>query len=303
MRWPYKWRKVEGRRSIIPKIGKWIYKWDCFVENLYIKKSKLPQNGVNQEETREKKVIVSLTSFPGRINECYYAIKSLMLQDYKADKIILWLAESQFPDRVLPDCYKDLTNRGLEIRYCEDLRSHKKYYYVLQEQKTDELVVTFDDDIIYEKDAILKLVQMHKKFPDCVICNRAHYMTSANGELNAYSKWKTYSDEGVATPSIKILPSTGAGCLYPYGIMPEITFDFEMAKKYAFTADDIWMCFTRMLAGKSAVKTRKKNAILCNVKNSQKEALTNINDLGNGNQNTIDALLEAFPQIKEYFRE
>jgi hypothetical protein len=63
------------------------------------------------------------------------------------------------------------------------------------------------------------------------------------------------------------------------------------------------MCFTRILAGKPAIKTSKKNAILCNVKNSQTEALTKINDLGDGNQKTIEALLDCFPQIKEYFKD
>jgi hypothetical protein len=79
--------------------------------------------------------------------------------------------------------------------------------------------------------------------------------------------------------------------------MPETTFNIELIKKNAYTADDIWMCFNRTVAGIPAVKTREKNAILCNVKNSQKEALTTINDIGEGNQRTIECLLELFPEV------
>lgn len=297
MRWPYSWRKKEGCPLKIPHLAGLIYRWDCFIENLYIKSARLPKVGVYEGEERKEKVVVSLTTFPARINACYYAIKSLMIQTYKADRIVLWLAESQFEKNGLPNEYQDLIQRGLEVRYCEDLRSHKKYFYALQEQREDELVITFDDDIIFEKDAIEKLVQMHQKYPNFLICNRGHHITSSNKKLSPYNQWKICSPEGVGTPSMKILPSTGAGCLYPYGIMPETTFNIELIKKNAYTADDIWMCFNRTVAGIPAVKTREKNAILCNVKNSQKEALTTINDIGEGNQRTIECLLELFPEV------
>lgn len=298
IRWPYKWRKKEGCPFKIPHLAGAIYKWDCFVENVYIKTAKLPVSGVWKGAKRDKKLIVSLTTFPARIDACYYAIKSLMLQKYQADRIVLWLAESQFPDRILPKKYAELISRGLEIRYCEDLRSHKKYYYALQEQKEDELVATFDDDIVYEADALLKLMKKHYEYPDCVVCNRAHYITIGNGKLEAYKKWKICSAEGVEKPSARLMPSTGAGCLYPYGVMPESTFEIEKIKEKAFTADDIWMCYNRIANNVLAIKTKHKIAILCNVSNSQAEALTTINDIGGENQRIIDKLNEIFPDVE-----
>ncbi len=303
MRWPYKWRKKEGCPFKIPHLAGFIYKWDCFMENLYIKTCRLPKSGVFEGSGRREKVIVSLTSFPPRIEVCYYAIKSLMIQSYKADRIVLWLAEDQFPNRKLPNKYKKLIKRGLEIRYCKDLRSHKKYYFALQEQKQNELIITFDDDIIFERDAIKKLVVTHNKFPNCLICNRGHHITCSNQKLNPYDKWKICSTEGVLKPSMKILPSTGAGCLYPHGIMPQSTFDWELIKSNALTADDIWMCFNRVLAGTPAVKTREKIAILCNVRKSQKQALTQLNDVGQENQRTVERLLKIFPEVFKYWED
>ena len=139
IRWPYEWRKKEGIFLKIPYLAGAIYRWDCFMENCFIKSAQLPKRGVWQGEARKKKIVVSLTTFPARIDECYFAIKSLMIQSYPADRIILWLAKNQFPDEKLPSKYDKLIARGLEVRYCEeDLRSHKKYYYALQEQKEDE---------------------------------------------------------------------------------------------------------------------------------------------------------------------
>ncbi len=299
IRWPYEWRKKEGCPFKIPHLAGAIYAWDCFIENLYIKHAKFPKNGVWRGEPREETLTVSLTTFPARIDACYYAIKSLMLQEYPADRIVLWLAQEQFPDKKLPEKYGDLIDRGLEIRYCEDLRSHKKYYYALQEQKENELVVTFDDDIIYERDALAKLVRDHCRYPACVICNRGHHITSQNGKIADYRQWRICSPEGVGVPSQRIMPSTGAGCLYPYGVMPSTTFDIELIKQYAFTADDIWMCFNRLSVGVPVVKTREKIAILCNVYSSQAEALTTLNDIGHENERTIERLQQLFPDALE----
>ena len=297
IRLPYKWRRPEGVKSGIPKLRILHYKLDCLLENLYIRLARLPDSGVNLTE-REERVIVSLTSFPARIQKVYYAIKSLMLQTYKADEIILWLSESQFPERKLPENFKYLTDRGLTIRWCDDLRSHKKYFYALQEQDSDEVVITYDDDIIYEADSIEKLMKSHKQYPNCIICNRGHEIVyDKEGILTEYKHWSIHSSIGVNEPTKYLVPSTGNGCLYPYGAMPSITFDWEKAKANAYSADDIWMRFCSLSNGIKVVKTLETTAILVNVWGSQKERLTQLNDINGENQRVLERLLVLFPDI------
>ncbi|MBQ6972263.1 MAG: hypothetical protein IJP86_07890 [Synergistaceae bacterium] len=43
-------------------------------------------------------LMVSLTSFPARINTVHKTIHSLMLQDMKPNRIILWLTDEEFPN-------------------------------------------------------------------------------------------------------------------------------------------------------------------------------------------------------------
>lgn len=294
-RWPYYFRKKEGKSVPVPHLGGLMYKFDCIFENLYIQHESLPADGVYKAGDREKKVLVSMTTFPERIGVCYYAIKSLMLQSFQADRIILWLAEEQFPNHQLPEKYEELTKRGLEIRFCDDLKSHKKYFYALQEQKKDEVVITFDDDIIFERDAILKLMEAHKRYPDCIICNRGQHIAVEKDGISAYSEWTMHVKDGHQRPIMRIVPSTGAGCLYPYGIMPKTTFDKALMYQTAPRADDLWMRFNSLSAGVEVVKTREWNATLCTVNNSQEHALTKHNDLSNGNQEALDRLCKTFP--------
>ncbi len=297
MRWPYEWRKKEACPFLFPGLGGLLYRWDCLAENLYIRMAPLPACGLNREP-RAERVTLSLTTFPARIHQCYYAIKSLMLQTFKADRIVLWLAEEQFPEHKLPPQFDVLLEAGLTVRFCEDYRSHKKYYHALREQGENELVITYDDDIIYEADSVEKLITVHQQFPDCIICNRGQQMVMHDGQLLPYSQWKLCTPVGVREPVYGIMPSTGAGCLYPCGIMPESTFDVEKARELAWTADDLWMRFNSLAAGVRVVKTRERIATLCNVSGSQKEALTQINDIGNENQRAIERLLRCFPETE-----
>jgi hypothetical protein len=54
----------------------------------------------NIEKLETEKAIASLTSFPARINHTYISIECLLRQSVNPDRIILWLAEDQFPNQL-----------------------------------------------------------------------------------------------------------------------------------------------------------------------------------------------------------
>ena len=107
---------------------------------------KLPQKGTNNKS----EIIVSLTSFPERINTVWMTITSLLLQTHKPCKIILWLSKEQFENTILPQKLVQLKKYGLEIKWCDDLKPHKKYFYCMQEY-SDKCIVIADDDVFYPK--------------------------------------------------------------------------------------------------------------------------------------------------------
>lgn len=289
----------EGVR--VPYIGG---KWYCFLskrECEYIKK--LPISGLSlNKESREKKIILSLTSFPSRIEVVGYVIKSLFNQTVKPDRIILWLADEQFLNKQLPDLLKELCEKGLEIRYCEDLKSHKKYHYALQEQREDELVITYDDDIIYPENSVEMLYKTHLNFPRCIVCNRAAEAFIENGRIVPYNKWKVYSSEGVNKASAHLFPSTGSGTLYPYGSISKEAFNTKNMMECAFSADDLWMRFMSALEGTKVIKTRKCHRTFSVLEDSQKESLQVENCLNNGNDLAMERLCEKYPEaVKNMF--
>lgn len=299
LRWPDCWKWIDGKKSRIKYLQGFLRKLASMAENIFIRVNPLPSSGVNITEKRNKKIIVSLTSYPKRIDACYYAIKSLMLQSLKADRIILWLSKQQFFGRKLPEKFNELINSGLEIRYTEDdLKSHKKYYYILQEQNPDELIITFDDDLIYDVCAIERLIRGYLRNPDCVICNRAIKLKHTKEKGFVREDFAgLYDDEGVTTPSFMIAPSTGAGCLYPYGIMPATTFNEKDIRELAMTADDLWIWYNCMLANVGVIKTRKVSRTFCEVWGSQKEKLSDLNNGGGENDRVLARLFKRVHQV------
>ena len=287
-------KRTEGKHGI-PYLGRIRNHFAGLLENWYIRFVKIPEEPLNQKE-RDKKIIVSLTSIPERIEIVYYAVKSLMLQSYQPDRILLWLAKEQFEKIKIPKELLALKNMGLEIHFCKDLKPHKKYYYAMQEQG-DNLLLTYDDDLIYPPDSIEKLVCWHEMYPDCIICNRAQTLPlTDDGRLKSCLEWKVYFSEGCQSPSDKIMASTGGGCLYPPHCFGERVYHLDEINKYALFADDLWIKTMALFYNIKIVKTTKNQKPFTVIRNSQEVNLTGTNDVLKKNDETVRKLQQDFPE-------
>lgn len=280
----------------IPYFGEKWYQLINIIDSKSILKEKIPDNPLNTEE-RAEKVIVSLTSYPVRIPFVHIAIKSLMLQTYKPDRIILWLAEEQFPDKKLPETLTELQKYGLEIIWIHDIYGHKKYFYPVMNQKENEVVITFDDDIIYSKKAIERLMKTHQKYPGCLVVERGQIFDKNN--MYNPGKWLTISDVGVKTPTYSMNPSPGGGCLIPYKAFHEDACNEEKIRELAYKNDDIWYMFMCANNGTRIVKTRKYHRTFTVIPGSQVEQMATENILNNYNEVIVRRLKEVYPDAWE----
>lgn len=192
---------------------------------VYCNFNKIKLNSNYASKICHHKVIVSLTSFPARIDKVYLCINSLLRQSFKADKVILWLADTQFPDGTgVPRNLLDLVGKDFEIRYCKDLRSYKKVFYTAQEFKED-IIITVDDDTLYPESWLLDLIKTYIKYPNCVCCYRAHKMV-LNGEvITPYSDWIGLSPDEMG-PDMLLVPIGVGGVLYPPKYFDNVDFDY-----------------------------------------------------------------------------
>lgn len=234
---------------------------------------------------RAQRIIVSLTTYPKRIGTIHLTIETLLRQSVKPDEVILWLAASQFPNELadLPQQLLRLRQRGLTIRFCEDLRSHKKYYFALQEYPED-LVILADDDMFYPRDTIRKLMQMHKKWPEDICCMTAQVI---DPDLRAMpSLWRNPRlDEHDLQHTDRIQAFTGSGTLIPPGALHPDAFDRDCIRALCLHADDLWVTFMALRRGTKLTTSRRWRPFPVCIYGTAEGSLYYIN--GEGKQNDV----------------
>lgn len=265
---------------------------DRTVPNHFLKTLDKYPTGVNLEP-REKEIVISLTSFPGRIADVWIVIECLFRQTYKADKIILWLSELQFEGVVLPKLLIEQQKRGLEIRFVkDDLRSHKKYYYAL-ENFDSSIIVTVDDDVFYHQDVIKTLIEAHQSHPNEVIANRAHKIKFNEEKLILpYRKW--YVNYKSAYSSYLYVPTGVGGVLYPPGSLSNKLLNVDAIKELCLQADDLWLKVGSLLTSTKVHITPNYPQEFITVGKTQKSKLVTSNSLNGGNDEQMKRILEYF---------
>lgn len=215
----------------------------------------------NAVEEDSPEVIVSLTSFPGRIARVHLVVESLLRQTCPPDRIILVLARTQFEPsdvdsiddaggagaldylrlRMLPRKLSRLTLRGLNIVWCDDdLGPHKKYVFV-RESFPEAIIIAADDDVIYPPTMVAELTDAFRANPACIHCRRARVIALDDaGRLRPYAEWPI-AREANREPDCGLLAINGSGVLYPPRSIPVEALEVKRFLLLAPYADDLWL--------------------------------------------------------------
>ncbi len=242
-------------------------------------------------------IIISLTSYPKRINTVHLAVKTLLNQSLKADMVILWLSETEFPNKEkdLPLQLLDLKKNGLIIDWCKDIKSFKKIIPTLK-KFPNSIIVTADDDIIYPTNWLEELYNAYLKQPDIIHCHRGHkIMFSFKKEILSYKNWlREYQKKEI---SYNIFPTSGAGVLYPPNCFYKDILQEELFMKIASSADDIWL-WAMLVMNNKKIKIIKNNMKKLNlIENSQETALFDINFNQGKNDIILKDIIKFYPEL------
>ncbi len=242
-----------------------------------------------------KRIIVSFTSFPERINNLMPTLKSIFKQTIKPDKIVLYLAETEFKNREedLPIYLKNLLKKNkFNIEWCNDLKCHKKYFYALQKY-CEGIVILIDDDLVYDNDLIEKLIKSYLDFPYAVSTIRTHLMIK-NPKSNSFVKyinWPRQTNAFIKKPSMQLFATTGSGTLIPPNLLKFDLFDEELIKKICLYSDDIWLKTIEVLSNVPVVQSNEFKGLKLVLK-SQKNALFRQNVCNNKNDIYMKNIVE-----------
>lgn len=233
----------------------------------------------------------------------HHVIETILNQSVQPDKIILYLADEQFPGRKLPQTLIDLAkNDKFEVRWCtHDIKSFKKLIPALIEFP-DDIIVTFDDDILYPPNIIERLMAKHRKYPHAICGCRIRLITAKKDDVGRYKTWKRYKRLRLLLlgdkPRFRNLATTGGGTLFPpYSLHPEVFRD-DVFMDLCPTTDDLWFCAMAILNGTKTVPAGRSLKITL-VEEAQTEALANDNMRGKRlNDKNMKKILDAYPEVK-----
>ena len=217
---------------------------------------------MNDANSREPVVVVSMTSFPQAITYASQAIQSILKMSVLPDKLILYLTFSQFDECGIPEELKLLSKNNpiFEIRnYDRDIRSYRKLIPALLDFP-EAIIVTVDDDVAYHKYDFL-VNRIHRSF--------ANLQTGVGGVLYP-----------------------------PHSLKPDM-LDVELFTKIAPTTDDIWFWAAGAANGYPVIPVpfgRNKPRGLHKPKNLSLKT-TNFKGETDNNSKALNALIERYPVL------
>ncbi len=260
----------------------------------------IPENKMGCSERKHKpELIVSLTSYPARINTVHKTIGTILQQTERPDRVILWLAKEQFPkrERELPEELLSLKKCGLTIGWCHDIKSYKKLIPTLKKYP-EAIIVTTDDDVYYDKDWLEKLYKSYLKQPGYIHCHRSTKFRIEEGRY----KYKAIEKYDRPTYLHKLVGI--GGVLYPpHSLHPDILRE-DLFTEYAKTNDDLWFWFMAIRNGYRILVVDGNNPQPTYIEGSQEVGLTKINDQGPKRFDTdLQYLLDHYPDADEKLKE
>lgn len=138
----------------------------------------------------ENKIVVSMTSYPKRINNVSKSIFLLLeKQTVKPDEIHLWLSIEEFPNKE-----KDLPNDlNIIIDGSEKVYLHwlEKNTYVHKRHEIfkfieNAYVFLIDDDVRYADDLIETVIKKAKQYPNTIVCYNRYDQHRYSGKRILY---------------------------------------------------------------------------------------------------------------------
>ena len=256
---------------------------------------------------RDVPIIVSLTSFPQRINIVIKTIKTLLTQSMKPDMLILWLAPEQFPngEQDLPKELLDLKEYGLTIDWYKDIRSYKKIIPTLKKYP-DSIIITTDDDIYYAPDTVESLYNSYLEHPSEIHAHRCDWLKiGANNEITWAKTRELYKDKHRGEASFRHRLTGYGAVLYPPNSLYKDVTDEELISKTIPTHDDIWLWAMTVLSGTKTRLVKGYSESINYIEDSQQYGLCKVNKkgVGMGLGEAYDIIIKEYPQIMEVLKK
>lgn len=228
-------------------------------------------NTLKSKNGNEIPVIVSLTSIPSRLKTLHLTIKSVLTQNSRPEKIVLWLHEDL--KLHIPKALKKLEGDIFSIQYSKYTFSHRKLIHSLK-LFTETTIITCDDDIMYPKNWLENLYKEHLQQPNAIIANRTRCINyNSEGELMPYKQWNCNTN---SQDNLRLAIGLG-GVVYPPNSLNSLVTNVDLFMELAPKADDLWFKCMALLNQTEVIQVKNPTKVPTPIAGTQKISLKNDN--------------------------
>lgn len=248
----------------------------------------------------------SLTSYPKRINCAVITVKSLLSQSAKLDSLYLNLCKKEFPN-LKDDLPKELVsleeeNSNFIINFTDgnNIKSFKKLIPIYEKHHKQDVIITFDDDIIYPDFIIKEFKDAYKQDLNVIHALRCHKVVGYDdGKILPYGEW--FQNISHSTPSFLNFFTGCSGVLYPPNSLDDRVVDESKFTLTCPQGDDIWFWAHALLKGTkiNQVEPAFEPWPDYTIKDSQETCLWKTNCDEGMNDKQLKSVFELYPQLNE----
>ena len=226
------------------------------------------RHNISVSQTIEPSLMVSLTTYGHRLRHSVeYTLYSLLKQELRPAKIIVWCDKDELKPELLPKSYQLLQQFGVEFKeYAPNIRSYKKLIPTLIHYPDYHHIIV-DDDLYYSPKLIKELFATHQQEPEAIV---AHAVTTplfdeSGKKLLPYKQWPQFI--GLKKPfeynEMMLVPLGYGGIFYPKDVFDKEVENEEVFRKLCPQADDLWFYVQGLRLRRKKVKlTAKKDYFL-----------------------------------------
>jgi hypothetical protein len=190
-----------------------------------------------------RRVIVSLSTVPDRINNLGPTIRSLLEQTHPPDEIVLAVPQFSIREQrpyVVPK-YISRLPRVRVLRCPEDWGPATKFIGAIQDElaagRENTLIMVVDDDRVYPRDALETYLYYSEQLPNAALCFRGAAMPSS---LDWDDARMIRASELRQPQPVAVITGCGSYLIQPR-FFDESLWDYSRAPSVAFYIDDIWI--------------------------------------------------------------
>lgn len=259
-----------------------------------------------QRSDDQTALVVSLTTFPERSKAIETCIQSICSQDLKPDRIVLVLARDEFGYGRLPRSIQRCVSAGVDIIWIENSQGPYNKLIPALRVFPSSMVITVDDDCIYEPWMVRELVETSSRYPGSVVGHRGRRIQRENGALCSYESWNIISE--FSFDQDVFLTGVG-GVLYPPNVLDaRLIGDSEAIAKCSPDNDDLWFWAAAKVANSGCICTGLDSYVyLMAQRRSRRLGTANVDQGQNDAQllRTLDHVSSKFgslPQMRNFPR-